>query len=159
MRRSAFRLIEPAALLALFGADRVSKLWAQQWLMPRGSFPVAPFFHFTYVENTGAAWGVMRGNNLILIAISIALLGGLCYMRRGWRDAGFFLRFGSVLVAAGALGNLYDRIAFGAVVDFLDFRIWPVFNLADSCISVGACALAWGLHQADKAAAAKVSVE
>jgi signal peptidase II len=55
-------------------------------------------------------------------------------------------------VLAGALGNLYDRIAYRYVVDFLYLHHWPVFNVADSCITVGACLLAWGLREEPKAA-------
>jgi signal peptidase II len=155
MRRTARSLTDPAILFALFVLDRATKHWAQVWLMPRGSVDVLPFFRFSYVENTGAAWGMMRGSNYLLIGVSIVLLAGLFWMRRTWKDGTVWLRFGSVLVAAGALGNLYDRIAYGAVVDFLDFIVWPVFNVADSCITVGACALAWGLHLEDRLAQVK----
>ena len=62
---------------------------------------------------------------------------------------------GLALVAGGALGNLYDRIVFRCVIDFFDFLIWPVFNVADSCITVGACCLVWGLHTSKKKDQAK----
>ena len=52
-----------------------------------------------------------------------------------------FMRYGLALVVGGALGNLVDRLRFGKVVDFLDFRVWPVFNLADSAIVIGVCLL------------------
>ncbi|PCI32648.1 MAG: signal peptidase II [Elusimicrobia bacterium] len=149
MRRAA-ALIDPGILLAAFVLDRATKYWAQTWLYERENVAVLPFFHFTYVQNTGAAWGVMRGNNYLLIGISIVLLGALFWMRRSWKNPDVWIRYGSLSVGAGALGNLYDRIFYGYVVDFLDFLVWPVFNVADSCITVGACALAWGLHKADR---------
>jgi signal peptidase II len=71
-------------------------------------------------------------------------------MRRKWPESNARLYYGTALVAGGALGNLYDRIVYGYVVDFFDLIVWPVFNIADSCITVGACLLAWGLHLEDK---------
>jgi signal peptidase II len=139
-----------AALLALFAADRLTKYWAMERL-PQGSIPVLPFFHLTYVENTGAAFGIGRSRNGFFIALTIALLSVLVYMRRQWPRGDRWLDAGFLLVAAGALGNLYDRMVYSFVVDFLDFRVWPVFNVADSCVTVGACCLAWGLRRAEKA--------
>ncbi|TPW20347.1 MAG: signal peptidase II, partial [Elusimicrobia bacterium] len=88
----------------------------------------------------------------LLVGVSLVLLGGLLWARRSWPEDNRWARWGAMLVVGGALGNLHDRLSLGAVVDFLDFRVWPVFNVADSCISVGACALAWGLHLEDKRA-------
>ncbi|MDE2237203.1 MAG: signal peptidase II, partial [Elusimicrobia bacterium] len=61
------------------------------------------------------------------------------------KDKDAWTRWGLLLVLGGALGNLYDRLAYGFVVDFIDLRVWPVFNVADSCISVGAACLMLGL--------------
>ncbi len=134
-------------VLGLFAADRVTKIWALDWLRERGSVAVLPFFHFTYVENTGAAFGVGSRRNGFFVVFSAFLLGALLLMRRRWPKDNLWLQYGSLLVAAGAVGNLYDRISYGFVVDFLDFLVWPVFNVADSCVSVGAGCLAWGLRK------------
>lgn len=150
MRRPTGVLAEAGFVAGTVVLDRLSKVWAQSWLEPRGEVPVLPFFHLTYVENTGAAWGILSGNNALLIVVALVLLGGLLWARRSWPEDNLWARWGAALVIGGALGNLYDRLAFGAVIDFLDFRVWPVFNIADSCISVGACLLAWGLHLEDK---------
>lgn len=147
-------LARPLGLAALLVLDRLTKRWALDWLEPRGSVPVLPFFHLTYVENTGAAFGVGRARNGFFIGLSLLLLGGLFYLQRSWPKENRWLRAGLLLVTAGAVGNLYDRLAYGFVVDFLDFRVWPVFNVADSCVTVGACLLAWGLHLEDKRAKA-----
>lgn len=144
------RLPRASILAVLFIADRLTKQWALAWLMPRGSVRVLPFFSFTYVENTGAAFGIGFSRNGFFIALSTALIGVLFYLQRAWRDKNAWVQAGLLLVAGGALGNLYDRLAYGFVVDFLDFRVWPVFNVADSCVSVGACCLAWGLRLDDK---------
>lgn len=152
MRPSAASLREAALVAAVVVVDRLTKVWAQSWLEPRGEVAVAPFFHLTYVENTGAAWGMFAGRNGPLVGVSLVLLAGLLWARRSWPEDNRWARWGAMLVVGGALGNLHDRLSLGAVVDFLDFRVWPVFNVADSCISVGACALAWGLHLEDKRA-------
>lgn len=154
MRPTAGLLREAALVAAVVILDRVTKVWAQGWLEPRGEIPVTSFFHLTYVENTGAAWGMFAGRNWMLVGVSIVLLAGLLWARRSWPEENRWARWGAMLVVGGALGNLHDRLAYGAVIDFLDFRVWPVFNIADSCISVGAGALAWGLHLEDKREAA-----
>ena len=137
-------------IVAVWIADRATKMWAMSWLLPRASVRVFPFFHLTYVENTGAAFGIGFSRNRFFTFLSAGLLAGLAYLQRGWPRSNRWLQVGLVLVAGGALGNLYDRLAYGYVVDFLDFRVWPVFNVADSCVSVGACCLAWGLHLEDR---------
>lgn len=136
----------------LFLADRLTKLWAMARLRPRGSIPLSPIFQLTYVENTGAAFGMGSRRNGLFIVIAAALLAGLLYLRRRWPKENMWLQYGSLLVVSGALGNLYDRIAYRFVVDFLDFGVsaslrWPAFNVADSCITVGAACLAWGLRK------------
>lgn len=139
--------VRPVLLAALLALDRWTKNWAMGWLSERGPLPVAPFFYLTYVENTGAAFGIGRARNGFFIGLSLALLAGLFYLQRTWPKDNPWLRVGVLLVLAGAVGNLYDRIAYGFVVDFLDFRVWPVFNVADSCVTVGAGCLAWGLRK------------
>jgi len=147
-------LLRGAVLLALFAADRLSKVWALKDLAPRFSIPVLPFLRLTYVENTGAAFGIGRSRNGLFIGVILALLGVLFTMRRRWPREDAWLEAGFLLVTAGALGNLYDRLAYGFVVDFIDLRVWPVFNVADSCVTVGACCLAWGLSRLEKKAPA-----
>ncbi|MDD5656697.1 MAG: signal peptidase II [Elusimicrobia bacterium] len=143
-------ILNPAALLLIFALDRATKLWAINSLAPRACIPVLPFLRLTYVENTGAAFGVGRGGNLFFVFLTAALLAALLVWRRSWPRDEWRLRWGFLLVAGGALGNLYDRIAYRFVVDFLDLRVWPVFNVADSCVTVGACLLAWGLYRLEK---------
>jgi signal peptidase II len=134
---------------AIFGADRLTKLWALRWLRPRATVPLLPFFSLTYVENTGAAFGIGFSRNGFFIVLSAVLGAVLIYLQRAWRGKNGWVQAGLLLVLGGALGNLYDRVLYGFVVDFLDFRVWPVFNVADSCVSVGACCLAWGMHVDD----------
>lgn len=120
-------------------------------LAPRGTIPLVPFFDLTYVENTGAAFGMGRGSNGFFVVVAVVLVGGLLWMRRSWPKNDPWLQWGSLLVITGAAGNLYDRLAYSFVVDFFHLHHWPVFNVADSCISVGAAMLAWGMRDEKKA--------
>lgn len=113
------------------------------------SYDILPFFHITYVENTGAAFSLGQNRNSFFIAASIVILMVLFFLKRQWEKIepeNLKLKIGMALVIAGALGNLYDRIKLGSVVDFLDFFVgvhhWPAFNVADSAICVGAFLLA-----------------
>jgi signal peptidase II len=90
------------------------------------------------VNNTGAAFGLWQDSRVLLTLFSIvSVFWIICYLlcRPGRTHA-----FAWSLIAGGALGNLVDRLAYGYVIDYLDFHIWPVFNLADACICVG---VAW----------------
>ncbi|MBI4371834.1 MAG: signal peptidase II [Elusimicrobia bacterium] len=129
--------------LLLLALDRAAKLWAASALRGRDEIELLPFFGLSYVENTGAAFGLGRGANGFFVAASVVLIAVLVRLMRRWR--GPRLEWGGILVLTGALGNLYDRLAYGRVVDFLHLHHWPVFNVADSCITVGALLLAWGL--------------
>jgi len=145
MRQGLGRLWHPSAVLSLFLLDRITKYWAIHWLQPRGEIPLLPFLSLTYVENTGVAFGILRGRNEVLTVLSAFLIAGLLFWRRRLSAQAPVAHWAVLLVISGAMGNLYDRIAYGYVVDFLDFKIWPVFNVADSCITIGACLLAFAL--------------
>ena len=147
------RALRPAVVLGLIALDRATKLWAMGDLRAGGPIAVFPFFELSYVENTGAAFNLGRGANGLFIVVSIGLIFFLVRLMRRWPKTDRWLQAGGTLVLAGALGNLYDRFAYGHVVDFLYVHHWPVFNVADSCITVGAVLLAWGLRD-EKAPAA-----
>lgn len=125
----------------IFALDRISKVLALEYLRQRFSVDILPFFKLTYVENTGAAFGSFQNANAGLAVASVVILIALCK----WRDEvvhfGKLARYALIFIAAGALGNLYDRIVLGYVVDYFDFIVWPVFNVADSFITVGATLL------------------
>lgn len=130
-------------LLVLF-FDQLTKFWVQKSMMPRDSIPLIPgVFHLTYVQNTGAAFGFLREKTLFFIAVAVLVLGFIIFLIPRLPRGNLFLRVVFGLLLGGALGNLIDRIRFGYVVDFLDFRIWPVFNIADMAIVVGVCFLVW----------------
>jgi signal peptidase II len=130
-------------ILATFLLDQASKAVVQLWMYQGESIPVAPhFFHLTYILNPGAAFGLMAYQTPLLVAVTVIMLAGVIVGYGRIRAGSPLLRYGLSLIVGGALGNLADRLRYGQVVDFLDFRVWPVFNLADTAIVIGACLLA-----------------
>ena len=112
------------------------------------SLPVIKgIFHITYVLNPGAAFGMLEHQRwfFILVALAAGLLGAAFYKKL--QQESFLMRSGAGLLLGGAVGNLADRIQSGLVVDFLDFRIWPVFNIADIAICAGAGILIFDIWQ------------
>ena len=118
--------------------DQLTKMLAKNFLVPGVSRVILPhIFHLTLVENQGIAFGFFQGGEKILLAvisISICILVAVGFYSHTERMR---VQWGIGLILGGALGNWVDRVRLGAVVDFLDFRIWPVFNFADTAISVG----------------------
>lgn len=129
------------------GLDQLSKWWILATFNLHDSLPVIPgFFDLTFVVNTGAAFGMLAGEQniwrqLFFVSMTLVALVVLCFAFRQYRYEGRAYIIGIGLIGGGALGNLVDRLRFGHVVDFLDFSIkghhWPAFNVADSAISVG----------------------
>ena len=92
------------------------------------------FLAFNFVKNTGSAFGTLEGFSPYLIWLSFIFLGVLIYY---YPESEEEERLPLALVMAGILGNLIDRVWLGYVVDFIDFKFWPVFNIADSSITIG----------------------
>ncbi len=133
------------AFLTVIGCvclDRITKLIFLNLLTFHESIPVIKnVFHFTLVYNTGIAFGLFKNLGVVFIVIpviAVILIAAHIYMSRHDRTVGKLYIFGFSLILAGALSNLIDRLVYGYVVDFIDLRIWPVFNIADSAITVGA---------------------
>lgn len=133
--------------LGVLGLDQLTKALAMRYLRDTATVAVVPgVFHLTLIYNTGVAFGMLKGYALPVLVATPLILAGLFWMsmdkrRSPDRRAGVCLG----LILGGALGNGLDRVRWGAVIDFLDFRVWPVFNLADSCITLGALLMAWNL--------------
>ena len=107
-------------------------------------------FHITFVLNPGAAFGMLEHQRWIFIAVALLVVVlALVFYKHIQRES-LITRIGAGLLLGGALGNLLDRIQSGLVVDFLDFRIWPVFNIADIAICGGAAMLIWDMWQRRK---------
>lgn len=125
--------------------DQISKNLARGSLRLGESVPVIKnFFHLSLVYNTGAAFGLFRNQTIFFIsAAGVAIIAIVRTLKfKIFYSHDFKLETISlVLILSGAIGNLIDRLRFGYVVDFIDFRVWPVFNIADSSITIGACLL------------------
>jgi signal peptidase II len=145
-------LMIPITVFILF-FDQFSKFLITKNLFLGQSIPIIKgFFHLTPVHNRGAAFGILKNQVVFLIFVSLFAIV-LIYSNLKRRDAGNKISLHRValgLILAGALGNLIDRLCYGYVIDFLDFRIWPVFNLADSAITIGAVLLGWSLLKESK---------
>ncbi|MCM8797143.1 MAG: signal peptidase II [Candidatus Omnitrophica bacterium] len=135
----------PVIIIALLSLDQFTKILAVRYLLPQQSVPIIKgIFHLTLVFNRGAAFGIFKNQiPLFILASLVALI--LIYVNLKNNRYGRFYSISLSLIASGAVGNLIDRLHLGYVIDFMDFRIWPVFNIADSAISIGTVMLAWCL--------------
>lgn len=137
-------------LLLTFILDQASKMFIMATMYRGQSIPVfEDIFHITFILNPGAAFGMLANRTVFFVVVTVLVIAGVVIFQwKSGRKRGL-LPWSLGLIAGGALGNLVDRVRFGEVVDFLDFRIWPVFNLADSAIVVGAGLLLIFLWKAD----------
>lgn len=131
-------------VVSVIALDQLTKQWIVSTLEVGESIRVTGFFQISHIRNTGAAFGILKGATsfLVLAAIAGVVVFAVIIAKRPPRLVGL----AAALVAAGALGNLIDRAfrpAFfrGSVVDFLDFRVWPAFNVADMAVTIGAALL------------------
>jgi len=136
--------------LVVIAVDQMSKYWIKTHLAIGESLFDFGFFQITRVQNTGAAFGIFRGYAAPLSIISILgviiILVYIYYFHRRYPIfTGTFSKVAIMLVLGGDIGNLIDRVAFGYVTDFLDFKIWPSFNVADSCLVIGVIMLVYSL--------------
>ena len=126
-------------LAVVFLADRFSK-WniLDHYKEGQGFALIRGILHVTRVNNAGAAFGIFQGAGFWLIAVSMIFIVvfGIYFLKNtaSFKPAVFYA---APLIVAGALGNLFDRVRYGYVVDFIDLRVWPVFNIADASICVG----------------------
>ena len=150
MRESARWTRWLAVSAAVLAADLATKAWVSRVFAVGDSVEVTPFFNLVLAHNTGAAFSFLAGAGgwqrwfftAVTVAISIAIVVMLSRQKSApWVSAAF------ALVLGGALGNLYDRLTLGHVVDFVQLHAagyyWPAFNVADSAITVGVAMLVW----------------
>ncbi len=129
--------------------DWLSKDFALSSLVPQQSFVVTPFFNLYLTFNRGISFSMLRADNIygvwLLIAIACIICTFILYTFRKEKEK--WMRFALMLVLGGALGNVWDRLRYGVVVDFLDFHWndyhWPAFNIADSAICIGVAIILW----------------
>lgn len=118
--------------------DQFVKYWVVTHMLLGASIPIiADIFHITYILNPGAAFGILENQRYFFIAIALVMIIFVLYLYPRIPRQFCLLRMGVILLVGGAAGNLIDRIRTGLVVDFIDFRIWPVFNIADVSIVIG----------------------
>jgi signal peptidase II len=137
------------AMLLVLGADQASKWWVLQWLdLPRlGSVELLPVLSFTMVWNRGVTFGLLSGDGswtmLGLAGVALAVVAGLVVWL--WRANRTRIAMALGSIAGGAIGNVIDRLRFGAVVDFIHAHAWGwswyVFNVADAAIVCGVAVL------------------
>lgn len=127
--------------------DQASKLWIVGNFTLYESLPVIPgLFSLTYLTNTGAAFGLLAGEQgvwrqIFFVGVAVVALTAIVFLYRKLRSVSAWYVIALGLIAGGAIGNLIDRVRLGSVIDFLDLylgtRHWPAFNIADSAITVG----------------------
>ena len=128
-----------AALLVI--VDQLIKIIIDLWLVPQGEVVVIDgLFSLAYVENRGAAWGALEGKRWFLIAVAAIAIAIIIYMLYKGKIKGLCYTVATVMLLAGGLGNLIDRVFRGYVIDYIRtlFIDFPVFNFADILITVGA---------------------
>ncbi len=134
-------------ILVIIGSvlvDQVSKLLVVRFLADVGSVDVIPgIFRFTYVENRGAAFGMLSEHRWVFMVLStVAIVALLVYLWK-FRPESYLACTAFSLIVGGGIGNMIDRVRLNYVIDFLDFCAFPklwvwVFNVADACVCVGA---------------------
>lgn len=137
-----------AALLVI--VDQLIKIIIDVWLVPQGEVVVVDgLFSLAYVENTGAAWGALEGRRWFLAIVAALAIIVIVYMLSKGKIKGACYNIATVMLLAGGLGNLIDRVFRGYVIDYIRtlFIDFPVYNFADILITVGACFLVIKLVQ------------
>ncbi len=131
-------------ILALIAMDWLTKHWIQSSMALNDTIPVIDgIFHITYIQNRGAAFSLLEGKQALLLTVTGAALILIvaclawAHRKRAVHPVGLWAM---ALMAGGGLGNFIDRVRLGYVVDFLDVRVWPIFNVADIAVCCG-CAL------------------
>ena len=131
----------------IFGSvalDQITKYLTVLYLQPEG--PAGSIhlwedvFHLTYVKNPGAAWGMLANHRWVFMTFSTVAIIGICVYLFAFSKDNRWVKISLAMVAGGGIGNMIDRIWLGYVIDFLDFTLidFPVFNVADSFVTVGA---------------------
>ncbi|MCR5650625.1 MAG: signal peptidase II [Lachnospiraceae bacterium] len=138
--------IDIAGAVLLFFIDRLSKIWACDTLRGKDAFVLVPgVFEFSYLENYGAAFGILQNFRIFFIVMGVAFLLIMMFFLLKLPPTKKYrlLRICFVFMAAGAAGNLYDRIFFNYVIDFIYFSYinFPVFNVADCYVTVSTAVL------------------
>ena len=137
-------------VFVILSLDQLSKAFISARLQLNETFPLLKgILGLTLIHNRGAAFGIFRNQVYLFIITSLAAIVLIYFGLKSNKHDKYYVVCLS-LILAGALGNLIDRLRFGYVVDFLNFYIWPVFNVADSAITIGAILLGWAILRGKK---------
>ena len=128
-------------VIGVFVFDQVTKAIIRSSLSLGDSWPEEGIFRIVHGLNTGSAFGLFAGFTNLLVVASIIGIVFILFVFLIQNNSVIWLRLSLGLIVGGALGNLFDRVKDGAVVDFISVGWWPAFNIADSSISVGMCLL------------------
>lgn len=154
--KKVFSLITIALLVSV---DQLIKIIIDLWLKPMGAFVLAPnVVSFTYVENRGVAFGMLQNQHWFFITVTALVIAFGFYCLLADKIKSTFILSSAILVMAGGIGNLIDRVFRGYVIDFIEplFVNFAVFNFADILVSIGACMLiVWLLYDAVRDSAQK----
>lgn len=124
--------------LAIVIADQALKQLVHSTMSVGQVIPIlGRFVSLTYVQNTGAAFSILTGRSPLLLVIGLLAAALMVYFQQRLRASDWELKLGLALLLGGTLGNLFDRLVRHYVIDFIDFKVWPVFNLADIMINLG----------------------
>lgn len=134
--------------LLIILADQLSKTWIRASLERGETLYDAGIFRIIHSQNTGAIFGMFQGNLdtiRIVACIGIVLIIGLfVYFYKRWSFLhGRLVQAGFLLIICGTIGNQIDRFWLGSVTDFIDFKVWPVFNIADASTTIGSIIMAY----------------
>lgn len=124
--------------LGLLIADQAVKHLVRTTMVQGQSIPIIEnIFHITYIENPGAAFGILANQRMLFLVLTAVIVGVMIYLYCSLSNKKSLTAISLGIVVSGAIGNFIDRFMQGTVTDFLDFRIWPIFNIADIAICVG----------------------
>lgn len=139
LKKNIMPIIYAAVILVGIGLDQLTKYLASAYIKSEITV-IGKLLHFDYVENRGAAWGMLSNHRWVFMLVSsIAIIAFAVYLF-GFKVPNRLYGVSIALVISGGIGNMIDRIALGYVVDFLKFAFinFPVFNVADSFVCIGA---------------------
>ena len=147
-------MIIPVVAVLVFIADQLSKHWVTASFTPGESRILIPHaVYWTYVQNTRGAFGLFGDQPWLLIILAVVVLAIFWFSFRDIAAGSPLVRVALGAIVGGACGNIADRVQHRYVVDFIDLRWWPVFNVADSCITIGVCLLIVATLVRDRAVA------
>jgi signal peptidase II len=136
-------LVSVGIVILIVVADQITKTWIRGHLAVGEVLFDAGIFRIIHVWNTGAVFGIFKDHSMVLLFVAIlgiaAILLLYFLLRKRWSFLNTMpVRVGLALIVGGTIGNnLFDRVRYGQVTDFIDFKIWPVWNIADASVTIG----------------------